>query len=238
MSFEYSSKKTEDHYTDKQFIDAWAKYKSHYTSVIDLLESTQTDEEFIELFKKYGITEKSKTISDTDMIAYALKFINSDFKEWVKKVDIKDKKLADSLWYFEKVGVLEKKKEKNRVFFKRTSLLIKDILKSEYHKLEWYEEWDKRIVRRLLDIYFDEDEEFVKIYPSSHCDSISIFMGDFFGIEGIYPKELTPLLPTKDFGRRSYQRGYPNIKHVKYTSADYDKAIREHNIITLKDIIS
>jgi len=237
----YFGYKKEVFYTDGEVNLLWEIFQEQYPSFQKIFQESKNDMKFLDMFKDYvSVAGDTKTISDLKLIEYALKKIETGyFSDWVKKVDIDDKKLASSLWYFEKVGILEKKKEKNRVFFKRTNLPLITILESDYVKLEDFEQWDKRHVEQLLEKFSDDNEKYIEIrlISKNNNSNITDFLQDFFGANGIYPKNLVPVLPTKDYGKFSYTNHYAMKNHSNNKLKEYREYLKKHSIITLEELI-
>jgi len=211
---------------DKYYKEDPKKIKDDYENIIINFGDPQYTQ-LLELPKKYDFEEI--------------------FKNWVKKVDIKDDELKNILYYAESNQILIKKKEKNRLYYKINddgsdiTEKLKNVALSIY--LEEYNEVKKMAMyavdRILIDIEF-EGYLVYKIIKSQQYKSKKydwLLENDFFkiGKKGAYYVRDVPFVFERfvNFHHSCIVCDKPKIKHSK----EYDKLIAENNIHTVFEMI-
>ena len=169
------------------------------------------------------------------------------FKDWVKKVDIKEEKLKNILYYAESNQILTKKKEKNRLYYKFNDDGIDVTEKLKNVALEIYiEEYNdiKEMAMYAVDkILIDIESDGYLVYQvmkSKECKSKkynTLIGNDFFNIgkKGAYYVKDVPFIFERfvSFHHECIVCNKPKIKNSK----EYNNLLAKNNLKTVFDMI-
>jgi len=168
------------------------------------------------------------------------------FKEWIKNSELTDDLLKGSLPLLHKIGVIDKKKESNRIFWRAKGTNVEQNL-IDYFKqfITMDESYSKQIslanVKMLSELYNDTElVEFIKITPSTEETKRELLLlanSDFFGCgNGVYPKSEIPLLSHLKYGSFKYQPHFKQFSRI-FLSKEYEQLSKKMKLSRVKNIL-
>ena len=185
---------------------------------------------------------KNSNKLEHNLIAYTVEKVDieSFFSDWVKQAEIKDTKMKDSFYNLSLIGILDRKKEKNRIFLKYSGVNISSKLNDIVSQRT-----DKDIEKTISFIEHNYNKFLVEIEKDSVLFQISkpvkadynyydvFFESDFFGYgKGQYPISKTPLIPFKFYICGTFE-GYDT---KEYSTEEYENELSKHNLISFGDV--